>query len=182
MTLEFDMSRIVNNVDLDKVAQTRSGGEKDRSTLRKKIMLQGEWNLDPKLGYQFRTEMPFEKGKQMVEIDSPFYLGGNGNRLGPMAYCVAGVASCFISTLATVAATEGVELTRLSVTAQCTVNFAKTLDLADEPITEGIDFDISADTKNSDRNRLEELIRMAEERCPAVYSMSHVIKVNARLA
>jgi hypothetical protein len=43
-----------------------------------------EWNF-PSKGYQFKTELSYEKGKQAIEIDSPSFLGGNGNRLGPMA-------------------------------------------------------------------------------------------------
>ena len=50
--------------------------------------MNGEWNLDPTKGYQFRTELLFEKGKGVIEIDSPSFLGGNGNRLGPMAWLV----------------------------------------------------------------------------------------------
>lgn len=176
------MSRIVNCIDLDKIAQVANGGKKDSSTLRRKVVLQGEWNLNPKKGYQFRTEMLYEKGKQVLEVDSPSYLGGNGNRLGPMAYCVAGIASCFMSTFATVAAMEGVELTKLNVNAQCSINFAKTLDVADEPITEGIEFVVDTTSRNADRKRLQELVKMAEERCPAIYSMTHVIRVNARIA
>ncbi len=176
------MSRVVNSIDLDKVARTASDGRKDRATIKKKVALQGEWNLDPAKGYQFRTEMSFENGKQVIEVDSPSYLGGNGNRLGPMAYCVAGVASCYISTFATVAAMEGIHLTKLNVNAQCTINFAKTLDLGDEPINEGIDFLIDAASKDAGKLKLQELAAKAEERCPAIYSMSHVIKVNARIA
>ena len=41
------MTQIVNNVDLDKVAQTAASGKKDISTLRKPVKLQGEWNLNP---------------------------------------------------------------------------------------------------------------------------------------
>ncbi len=173
------MPRMVNSIDMDKVAQTTETGKKQRETLRKKITLRGEWNLDPTKDYQFRTEMPFEKGKQVIEIDSPSYMGGNGNRLGPMAYCVTGIASCFISTYATVAAMHGVELTRLNVDAECNINFAKTFDVAQEPITEGIEFRIQAESKNADKKRLQELVKMAEERCPAMYSMMHVIRVNA---
>lgn len=102
-----------NNVDLDKIAQTTTNGKMDKSTLRKPVKLHGEWILDSDRGYQFRTEFTFEKGKEDIEIDSPSFLGGNGNRLGPMAYCVAGIASCFIATFATVAASHGVKLTRL---------------------------------------------------------------------
>jgi len=98
-----------------------------------------------------------------------------------MAYCVAGIASSFISTFATVAAVEGVELTKLNVTAECSVNFAKTLDVADEPISEGIDFAIEARSNNATRKRLQELVGLAEERCPAIYSMTHIVKVRARI-
>lgn len=176
------MSRIINSVDLDKIAQTAAEGKRDQSTLKKKVALRGEWNLDPGKGCQFRTEMQYEKGSQVVEIDSPSYLGGNGNRLGPMAYCVAGMTSCFVSTFATVAALDGIELKSLKVNAQCHINFARTFDVADEPITEGIDLVIEASSGNADMSRLEGLLRKAEERCPAIYTMTHVIRVNARLA
>lgn len=78
------MAQIINNVDLEKIAQTTNNGKRDNSTLRRPVKLQGEWNLDPTTGYQFRTELSFENGKQIIEIDSPSFLGGHGNRLGPM--------------------------------------------------------------------------------------------------
>ncbi|MFZ0405056.1 MAG: OsmC family protein [Nitrososphaeraceae archaeon] len=173
------MAQIINNVDLDKITQTRFNGRKDKSTLKKPVKLQGEWNLNPFSGYQFRTELSFEKGKQAIEIDSPSFLGGNGNKLGPMAYCVAGISSCFIATFATVAASQGVRLTKLNTTVECGINFAKTFDVADEPITEGITFRINAESDNADKSELRRLLKMAEERCPAMYSMSHAIKVDA---
>src|SRR6266498_1779591 len=173
------MANIINNTNLDKIAQTIVNGKKDKQTLRKPIKLQGEWNLDPSKDYQFKTELSFEKGKQVIEIDSPSFLGGNGNRLGPMAYCVAGISSCFIATFATVAASQGVRLTKLNASVECDINFAKTFDVTDEPITEGIIFRIDAESDNSDKSELRRLLKMAEERCPAMYSMSHVIKVDA---
>lgn len=175
------MTQIVNNVNLDKIAETTINGKKDRSTLRKPVKLQGEWNLDSTTDFQFRTELSFEKGKQIIEIDSPSFLGGNGNRLGPMGYCVAGIASCFIATFATVAASQGVILTRLDASVECNINFAKTFDVADEPITEGITFKIVADSDNADKSMLKRLLKLAEERCPAMYSMSHIIKVDATI-
>ena len=80
---------IVNNTNVDKISQTIENGKKDKTTLRKPVKLQGEWNLDPSIGYQFKTDLSFEKGKKVIEIDSPSFLGGNGNRLGPMAYCMS---------------------------------------------------------------------------------------------
>jgi uncharacterized OsmC-like protein len=173
--------QIVNYVDLDKILQTTSNGRKDKSSLRKPVKLQGEWNLNPSSGYQFKTELSFENGKQVIEIDSPSFLGGNGNRLGPMAYCVAGIASCFIATFATVAASHGVKLTRLNASVECDINFAKTFDVADEPITEEIIFRIDSESADADKSELRRLLKLAEERCPAMYSMTHAIKVDATI-
>ena len=175
------MSKIINNVDLDKVAKTTESGKKEKLTLRKPIKLYGEWNLDPTKEYQFRTELQYEKGKQVVEIDSPSFLGGNGNRLGPMAYCIAGITSCFVATFVTVASSKGIRLSKLNVDTQCDINFAKTFDVADEPITEGIEFQIEAESPDADKKQLQEIIKLAEERCPAMYSMKHEIKVNSTI-
>ena len=175
------MPNIINNIDLDKVSQTAASGKKDKTTLKKPVKLQGQWNFDPIKGYQFRTELAFEKGKETIEIDSPSFLGGQGNRLGPMAYCISGITSCFIGTFVGIAAQKGIKLTKLAVNTECQVNFAKTFDVADEPITEGINFEIEAQSENNDRKKLEEVLKMAEERCPAMYSMTHVIRVNTKL-
>ncbi len=175
------MPNIINNTDLDKIFQTVANGKKDKESLRRPVKLKGEWNLDPTKGYQFRTELSFEKGKGVIEIDSPSFLGGNGNKLGPMAYCVAGITSCFIATFTSLAATQGINLTKLTVNTECMINFAKTFNIADEPITEGISFEIDAESNNADKKKLQEVVKMAEERCPAMYSMSHVIKTNAQI-
>jgi len=174
------MTNIINNVDMEKIRNTAENGRKDIQSIKKPVKLEGEWNLfDLDKGYQFRTELSYEKGKEVIEIDSPSFLGGNGNRLGPMAYCVAGITSCFIATFVTVASSKGIRLSKLNVNAQCNINFAKTFDIADEPITEGIEFQIEAESQDADKQQLEEIIRLAEERCPAMYSMMHEIKVNA---
>ena len=78
-------------------------------------------------------------------------------------------------------ATKGIRLSKLNVNTECMINFAKTFDVADEPITEGINFQIEAESDNADKQQLQELVNMAEERCPAMYSMKHEIKVNAMI-
>lgn len=179
-------TNIINNVNLDKIQKTIEGGQKDKQSLRKPVRLEGEWNFDNQKGYQFRTEMAFENGKQVIEIDSPSFLGGGGNRLGPMGYCVAGITSCFITTFMTMLAKQGIRLEKLHINAECRINFAKTFDISDEPITEGINFEIDVgdvrdSNKTVDRQQLSQVVSMAEEKCPAIYSMSHIIKVNAKL-
>ncbi len=172
---------IINNVELDSVNRLLEQGKKDKSTLKKIISIDGEWILDAGKGYQFRAEMAYEKGRQVIEIDSPTWLGGQGNRLGPMSYCIAGISSCFMATVASIAAMKGVRLKRLNVKARCTINFAKTLDLADEPITEGVSFDVDADAENASKEELRSILRLAEDRCPALYSMKNVVRTEVRL-
>jgi uncharacterized OsmC-like protein len=171
----------LNNVDLDKISKTVSAGKADKSTLLKPVKLQGQWMLNGESSFQFKTELAFEKGTQVLEIDSPSFLGGNGNRLGPMAYCIAGITSCFIGTFASIAASQGVVLTKLGVSTQCNANFAKTLDVADEPIVDKIEFKIDAKSNNASKEQLDLILKMALDRCPAMYSMSHVIPVHASI-
>ena len=175
------MTEILNNVNLEKISKTIQQGKNDKETLKKPVKLQGEWNFDTSKGFQFRTELPYENGKEVLEIDSPSFLGGNGNRLGPMAYCIAGITSCFIGTFVGIASSQGIKLTKLGVSTSCNINFSKTFDLSDEPITEGINFEIEVESENSDKEKLNEILKLANERCPAMYSMSHNIPVTAQL-
>ena len=98
-----------------------------------------------------------------------------------MAYCIAGITSCFIATFAAIASSQGITLSKLNVRSEYNINFAKTFDIADEPITGDINFEIDAQSENADNQRLQEILAIAEEKCPAMYSMRHVIKVNATI-
>jgi uncharacterized OsmC-like protein len=82
---------------------------------------------------------------------------------------MTGMASCYIGTFVNVAASQGIKLTKLAVDAECSINFAKSFNIADEPITEGINFQIDAQSDNADKQRLQEIAKMAEERCPVQY-------------
>jgi uncharacterized OsmC-like protein len=93
----------------------------------------------------------------------------------------SGIASCFIATFVTIAASKEIRLSKLNVNTECVINFAKTFDVADEPITKGINFQIEAESDNAGRQQLQELITMAEQRCPAIYSITHEVKVNASI-
>jgi uncharacterized OsmC-like protein len=98
-----------------------------------------------------------------------------------MAYYIAGITLCFIATFVTVVSSQGIRFNKLKVKSECNINFAKTFDVADEPITEGINFEIDAQNENVDKQKLQEILTMAEERCPVMYSMLRVITVNAKL-
>lgn len=172
---------MVNNVNVDQIAESARDGLKDGTTLRKQVSLHGEWSLDPTSSFQFRTDLEYEHGIQRIEIDSPSFLGGKGSRLGPTNYCVVGMASCFALTFAILAARHGVRLSKLAIDAECSLNFGKYLDVSDEPVVEEVRFRLTAEGKDTTPEKLSELLRMAEERCPAVYMLVNTIRVRAEL-
>jgi hypothetical protein len=76
------MSNIINNIDLDKIRNTVENGRKNRQSLKKPVKLEREWNLfNLDKEYQFRTEISYEKGKEVTKIDSLY----SGNYF--MFYC-----------------------------------------------------------------------------------------------
>lgn len=166
-------------MDIDKLRKTIEDGKYNRDSLKKRVEIEGEWQFDKE--YQFSALLSYEKGKQVVEIDSPSFLGGNGSRVGPMHYCVLGMTSCFLSTLVSIAALQGIKFNKLKVKSYCLLNLAKTFDISNEPIIESINIEIDTLGERLDKAKLEELVEMAKERCPAIYAMTHVIKPNVTI-
>ena len=169
----------VNHVNTDRIDETTTKGRSDPQAVKRIVKLEGKWVFDNEQP-QFVTELTHEKGKQGIEIDSPTFMGGNGSRLGPMQYCIAGIASCFLSTVITVATVRNVKLRSASISAECQLNFGKTFDISDDPITESVNFKVNLDG-DADKDKLNLIIKEAEEKCPAVYSLTHQIKVNSTL-
>jgi hypothetical protein len=58
---------MINNIDLDKIQKTIESGQKDSQFLKKPVKLEGEWNFDVQKGYQFKTELVYENGKETLK-------------------------------------------------------------------------------------------------------------------
>jgi hypothetical protein len=52
-----DMANIINNTNLDYIGQTIENGKRDKSTLKRPIKLQGEWNLGRSKSYQLMKKV-----------------------------------------------------------------------------------------------------------------------------
>jgi uncharacterized OsmC-like protein len=85
-----------------------------------------QWNMTTERAINSGQNF-FAKSKQIIEIDLPSFLKGDGNMLEPTGDCVAGITSCFIAIFATVAAHASVRLTKLNVNAEFNMNFAKNI-------------------------------------------------------
>jgi|ECHnycMinimDraft_1075156.scaffolds.fasta_scaffold00573_8 uncharacterized OsmC-like protein len=173
--------KILNKVNLSNIQNTISLGKKDVNALKKTIQIEGEWVLDEKEEYQFKAEAKYGKGKAVFEIDSPIWLGGNDTRPGPMLYCLAGLSSCFLSTFVTIASMSGIKFKTLKVRAECKINFSKVLEISDEPIIEEVNFFVKAEPENISKDSLKDLLDKAQAQCPAIYSLTHIIKTKVHL-
>ncbi len=53
--------------------------------------------------------------------------------------------------------------------------------MADKPLVEGVKFRLGVKSDDSDRKKILQLLKMAEERCPAVYMLTHKVTVQTEL-
>ncbi len=169
----------VNNVDIDRVKQTTAAVQANPEQAKRQNRVEVDW--------QFAEDRPQMVGTATVEgkpvtleADSPTFLGGGGMRPGPIPYCLFGFATCFAATFASVAAEQGVRLRRLSVTAETTVDFTRSLGLGDTPPSTGMHFVVRAEADGG-RNVLERLKALASERCPGVYCITHAMPLTVDL-
>lgn len=170
---------MLNNVNLDKLKATVEKAKAGLGTLKKVNKVEGEW-LFGEGRPQFRAAVKTEKGKIALEADQPSFLGGGGSAPGPMIYCLYGVASCFAATFATIAAKEGIELTKLKIIAESHVDLSRSMGLSDNPTVEGVTFKVLCEAK-AGKEKIEEIKRLAQERCPAVYCLTTPIPLQVEL-
>jgi uncharacterized OsmC-like protein len=172
---------VVNRVNLDKLNETVREITNDPNKAKKVTRIEGEWLLDEVEGPQFRAEIQAEKGKFTIEADQPISLGGWGTRPGPMHYCLYGVAACTAATFATIAATEGIKLRKMKIVVEGHMDLSKTLGISENPIVEEVKLQIIVDTDAGDE-KIHEIKKLAEERCPAVYCLTAPVKMTVEVS
>lgn len=153
----------------------------DPAKAKKVNKVEGEWICEGAEGPQFKADFQLETGKFTVEADSPSFLGGSGTRPGPLHYCVFGLTSCFASTFMTLAAMEGIMIKSAHFVGECNVDFSKTFGLSDRPIIENAKFKVSV-RSDLGKEALDRLRKLAEERCPGMFSLMNKINVETELS
>jgi len=169
----------LNNVSLKNLERMLESFRADPAQARKTNRVEGAWNLEAGQP-QFSARLTFEGGEVTLEADQPTGQGGGGSRPGPMLYCLYGLASCYAATFATVAAMMGVELKALRIVAESDVNFAPVFGLSEAPIIEGVRLSLQVES-DAPREQVEEVERLAAQRCPGVYCMANAIPFDTRL-
>jgi uncharacterized OsmC-like protein len=172
--------KTINHVDLVKIQNNVNAIKVNPVKAKKTNRIEGDWDCTGSSGPQFKAELQLESGKFTLEADSPSFLGGSGTRPGPLHYCIFGLTSCFASTFMTLAAMEGIVIETAHFVGECDVDFSKTFGLSENPIIENAKFNIMVKS-DADMTALDRLSKLAEERCPGIFSLRNKIEVKTEL-
>jgi uncharacterized OsmC-like protein len=170
---------IVNNVDLDAIAREAEAISKEPTRGQRVNRGELEWRTDPSLP-QMTAVAKYEQGELRLELDSPTFMGGKGRRPGPLHLCVLGVLSCFTATFVTAASARGIHVRRLQAQGECHLDFGRVFGVSEAPIVRQVVFRLEVDA-DADAEALDEVRQEALARCPAIYSLTNPIPVDAQV-
>src|SRR3989344_8464116 len=167
----------LNNINLDKAGTFVEEAKADKSKAIKIKKVEGAWNFNEGKP-QFASTLEHANGITIVEADGPPFMGGSGIKPDPVQYCLFGLAACYAQTFASIAAEKGIKLKHLKVAAENKVNLSKALGLSNEPIVEKVIFEVKAVGEKGEN--LNEIKKLAEQRCPGVYCLTNAIKLEVK--
>ena len=169
----------MNNVNFAKMQEFVELAKKDANQAVKEKSVSGDWVFQEGKP-QFVAEVTYQKGKISLPCELPPFAGGWGSSPDPLQYCLYGLAACFATTLVATATSEKVELKSLRVTAENRVDLRKQMGISTDPIIQKVGLKVRIDA-NAPRSRLEQLIKLAEERCPGAECVTRSIPLSVNL-
>lgn len=170
----------MNNVNVQKMREFAEELRAKPEVGKKHKTVTGEWSFEEGTP-QFRAALPYPGGQVDLAAELPPFAGGWGTRPDPIQYCLYGLGACFAVTFAATATEQGVALKKLRVTAENWMNLGKQMGVSAEHIVERVRFTVEADA-DVPRERMEELLRLTEERCPGTECVTRILPFEARLA
>lgn len=168
----------MNNVNTEEIKKFVSILKKDPSQGKKNKRITGKWVFEEGKP-QFSAKIEFAKGSIVANTELPTFAGGWGTSPDPIQYCLYGLAACFAVTFAATAASEGIQLTKLEVTAENWMDLRKQLGLSKDNIIQKVKFTVLAD--GASRKKLEKLLKLTEERCPGTECVTRKIPLEVEL-
>jgi len=172
------MNRL-NHVNLDGVKAFVEAVRVDPSKGHRTQKFEGRWVFtegDP----QFEATLPYEGGTLTLKADNPTFMGGEGKTLGPLHYCFFGLMSCYTGVFVVTATQMGIPLKRVETYLEADMDFHKVFGLGDAPIMKEIRITLKVES-DAPRERIEEAERLAQERCPAVFTLRNPVKFTSKL-
>jgi len=168
----------MNNVNVQEMERFVSTIQKDPSQAKKDKRVTGSWVFEQGKP-QFVSTLEYAKGNVVLNAELPPFAGGWGTSPDPIQYCLYGLAACFAVTFAATAANEGVQLTRVEVTAECWTDLRKQMGVTQDNIIDRVKFSVHAG--GTSRDKLERIVALAEERCPGTECITRRIPLEVEL-
>ncbi|TEU13468.1 MAG: OsmC family peroxiredoxin [Anaerolineales bacterium] len=168
----------MNNVNVQEIERFVSTIQEDPAQAKKTKGVTGSWVFEQGKP-QFVSTVEYAKGKVVLNAELPPFAGGWGTSPDPIQYCLYGLAACFAATFVATAASKGVQLTGLEVTAENWMDLRKQMGLTDENIIEKVKFTVQAE--GASRDELEKILALTEERCPGVECVTRTIPLEVEL-
>lgn len=171
----------MKNVNIKGIEKYIQEAKENPELLRRKMQVQVKWDMDEN-SPQMYSEIEIPSGTKFVlKCDSAPFMGGKGIAPNPLQYCLFGMASCFLATFATVSYEKGLKIKSLSVIAENTVNLKRPFGISPEPVVERIKMVVNIESDNKPEE-IEEVKKIAMERCPAVWCITNPIPLDVEIS
>lgn len=161
-----------NNVNVGRMREFVDAVRDEPDLAKKHKRVTGRWVFEEGRP-QFVSTLEHPGGVVGLNCELPPFAGGWGTSPDPVQYCLYGVCACVAATFAATAAGEGVELTRLEVTAENWLDLRKQMGLSTEDIIRKVRLTVSAG--GAPKDDLERIMRLTEERCPGVECLTRAV-------
>lgn len=117
-----------------------------------------------------------------LTIDEPVALGGSDQGPNPVEFVLAAVMGCMNVVVHLVAKERGVRIRSLEATARGSLDPARFMGRPTQERTGFTEIEVGLDIdSDASSEELEEIIHVAEERCPVSDNLSHPTPVRIRL-
>ncbi len=169
----------VNNINLDNIKKFKESVKKNPSEAEKSKKVIGEWRFEEG-NPQFSSVLEYKNGTQQIYADAPLFSGGNGLAPDPLQYCLFGLCACFAGTFTAIATENNIKLTKLKVSVENKIDLSKAVGLSNNPIVKEVILSIEV-SSNTTKEKLQEIVSLAKERCPGVYCLTNPIPLKTEV-
>ena len=169
----------INDMNLEGLKTFIEEVKQDYSKAKKNKKVECSWNFDEGKP-QIEAKVQHPKGDTILKSDFAPFMGGEGLAPDPIQYCLFGLAACFAGTFMSMATMMGIRINDLRVSAENFTDLTKTLGLTSNPIVEKVKI-IATVKSDGKKEQLEELEKLARERCPGVYCLVNPVPLESEL-
>ena len=169
-----------NNMNIDAIRETREKLEKGEIPQIKAFVVEGDWITSNEEMGQFRASLEFPAGTLSLTADQPPPMGGRGYEPNAVQYCVFAMLACYATTFVTLATERGITIKSLKAKGASEVNLKRVLGIEDGPIVERVWIELKVDADAS-KEELEEIRKLADQKCPAAYTVQNPVPFQSKL-